>query len=206
MKAFLIIFLHICFQAAYSYHYNVAFPLFSERTHYWFYIHLHFFTIEWQIFPSTLFQFLPRKLALCRLTLVDSILNVMAQSDARKGTWVGNWWLEWVGSTLHTTLEHGVSSITTAVAHTSAASSRMNWRPCRFKWTRPFRRKKKSGFCSCAITFQLASNIICILFSLVHLSCQYYAMSWVCGTFVYMLFCERQKSPLLGTIWNSMHS
>ena len=31
-------------------------------------------------------------------------------------------------------------------------------RPCRFKWTRPFRRKTKSGFCACAITFQLAST------------------------------------------------
>ena len=30
--------------------------------------------------------------------------------------------------------------------------------PCRFKWTRPFRRKTKSGFCACAITFQLASK------------------------------------------------
>jgi len=30
--------------------------------------------------------------------------------------------------------------------------------PCRFKWTRPFRRKTKSGFCACAITFQLAST------------------------------------------------
>jgi hypothetical protein len=29
----------------------------------------------------------------------------------------------------------------------------------RFKWTRPFRRKKKSGFCACAITFQLASTL-----------------------------------------------
>ena len=28
----------------------------------------------------------------------------------------------------------------------------------RFKWTRPFRRKTKSGFCACAITFQMASN------------------------------------------------
>jgi len=28
--------------------------------------------------------------------------------------------------------------------------------PRRFKWTRPFRRKTKSGFCACAITFQLA--------------------------------------------------
>ena len=63
------------------------------------------------------------------------------------------------GSTLHTTSEHGVSSITTADAHTSAASSRLNWRPpadlnglVRFAW------KTKSGFCACAITFQLAST------------------------------------------------
>jgi len=37
--------------------------------------------------------------------------------------------MEWVASTLHTTSEHGVSSITTADVHTSAASSRLNWRP-----------------------------------------------------------------------------
>jgi hypothetical protein len=30
--------------------------------------------------------------------------------------------------------------------------------PRRFKWTRPFRRKTKCGFCVCAITFQLVSN------------------------------------------------
>ena len=30
--------------------------------------------------------------------------------------------------------------------------------PRRFKWTRPFRRKTKSCFCACAITFQLAST------------------------------------------------
>ena len=28
----------------------------------------------------------------------------------------------------------------------------------RFKWTRPFRRKTKSGFCACAITFQTQST------------------------------------------------
>jgi hypothetical protein len=56
-------------------------------------------------------------------------------------------------STLHTTSEHGVSSITTADAHTSAALA-----PYRFKWTRPFRRKTKSGFCVCAITFQTQST------------------------------------------------
>jgi hypothetical protein len=63
--------------------------------------------------------------------------------------------------TLHTTSEHGVSSITTITtddAHTSAASSRLNWLPRRFKWTRLFRRKTKSGFCACAITFQTQFN------------------------------------------------
>jgi hypothetical protein len=63
-------------------------------------------------------------------------------------------------STLHTNSEHGVSSITAADAHTSAASSRLNWRPRRFKWARPFRRKTKSGFCACAITFQTQSTAI----------------------------------------------
>jgi len=52
----------------------------------------------------------------------------------RYGRGRGNWRMEWVASTLHTTSEHGVSSITTVDAHTSAASSRLNWRPRRFKW------------------------------------------------------------------------
>ena len=90
--------------------------------------------------------------------VLDSSWNVMARGDAREGKWKGNWRMEWVASTLHTTSEHGVSSITTADAHTSAASSRQNWRPRWFKWTRPFRRKTKSGFCARAITFQLAST------------------------------------------------
>jgi len=77
--------------------------------------------------------------------------------------------MEWVASTLHTTSERGVSSITNADAHTSAASSRLNWRPCRFKWTRPFHRKTKSGFCACAITFQLVSTFKCILHVLKYL-------------------------------------
>jgi len=44
----------------------------------------------------------------------------MAHGDAREGKWRGNLRMEWVASTLHTTSEHGVSSITTADAHTSA--------------------------------------------------------------------------------------
>jgi len=58
--------------------------------------------------------------------------------------------------TLHTTSEHGVSSITTADAHTSAASNRPNWCPRWFKRTRPFRRKTKFSICVCVVTFQLA--------------------------------------------------
>ena len=90
--------------------------------------------------------------------VVESSLNVMVHGDARERKWRGNWRMEWLASTLRTTSEHGVSRITTTDAHTSAASSRLNWRPSRVKWTRPFRRKKKSGFCACAITFQSQST------------------------------------------------
>jgi hypothetical protein len=95
--------------------------------------------------------------------VIESSWNVMAHGDARERKWRGNWRMEWVSSTLHTTSGHGVSSITTADAHTSAASSRLNWRPPpppprRFKLSRPFRRKTKSGFCACAITFQTQST------------------------------------------------
>jgi hypothetical protein len=84
----------------------------------------------------------------------------MAHGDAWDGKWRGNWRMEWVVSTVHTTSEHGVSSITTADAHTSAASSRLNWRPRRFKWTSPFHRKTKSGFCACAIIFKTRSTYL----------------------------------------------
>jgi len=43
---------------------------------------------------------------------LDSSWKVMAHGDAREGKWRGNWRMEWVASTLHTTSEHGVSSIT----------------------------------------------------------------------------------------------
>ena len=51
---------------------------------------------------------------------VKSSWNVMAHGDPRVGKWRGNWRIEWVASTLHTTSEHGVSNITTAHAHNSA--------------------------------------------------------------------------------------
>jgi len=41
----------------------------------------------------------------------------MAHGDALEGEMKGaNWRMQWVASTLHTTSEHGVSSITTADA------------------------------------------------------------------------------------------
>ena len=89
---------------------------------------------------------------------IESSWNVMAHGDEGEGKWRGNWRMKWVACTLHTTSEYGVFSITTADAHTSAASSRLNWRPRRFKWTRPFRWKTKSGLCACAITFQTQST------------------------------------------------
>ena len=79
-----------------------------------------------------------------------------------RGSEGGNWRMEWVASTLHTTSEQGVSSINTADAHTSAASSRLNWRPAHradLSGLVSFARKTKSCFCACAITFQLAFTI-----------------------------------------------
>jgi len=89
---------------------------------------------------------------------VESSWNVMAHGDTREGKWRGDWRMEWVASTLHTTAEHGIFSITTADAHTSAANIRLNWRPRRFKWARPFRRKMKFGVCACAITLHTQST------------------------------------------------
>jgi hypothetical protein len=63
-----------------------------------------------------------------RQSWLESSWNVMAHGDAREGKWRGKGRMEWVASTLHTTSEHGVSSITTADVYTSAASSRLNWR------------------------------------------------------------------------------
>ena len=99
----------------------------------------------------------------------------MAQGDAWEGKRRGNWRKEWVASTLHTASEHGVSSIIIVDAHPSAASSRLNCSPRRFKWTRPFRRKTKSGFCACAITFQLASKYCECVCNLSYSACNAHA-------------------------------
>ena len=90
--------------------------------------------------------------------VVEAIRNVMAHGDARDGKWRGNRRLERVATTLALCLGtwsiHGLP----ADPHSSTASSRLNWLPHRFKWTRPFLWKTKSGFCACTITFQTCST------------------------------------------------
>jgi hypothetical protein len=93
--------------------------------------------------------------------IVGSSWNVMAQGDARVEKWRGNKRMEWVTSKRHMTAEHRLArAVQTLQAdvYSSPASSRLNWHPRRFKWSRPFRRKTKSGFCACAITFQTQST------------------------------------------------
>ena len=69
--------------------------------------------------------------------------------------------MQWVASTFHTTSEHGLSSVTTADgAQLGCQQSTELTPPGRFKWTRPFRRKTKTGFCECAVAFQLASTAV----------------------------------------------
>ena len=85
----------------------------------------------------------------------------MAHGDAREEKWRWNKRMEWVTSKRHVTAEHRLArAVQTLQAdvHSSPASSRLNWRPRRFEWTSPFRRKMKSGFCACAITFQTHST------------------------------------------------
>ena len=91
-------------------------------------------------------------------SLVEAVRNVMAHADAREGKWRGNMRLERVATTL--ALRLGTWSIhgLPANPHSSTVSSRLNWLPHRFKLTRPFLWKTKSGFCACAITFQTCST------------------------------------------------
>jgi len=113
----------------------------------------------WLLGKKILNFFAYHQATVCLPPVVEPSWNVMSHVEAGEGKWRGNWRMEWVASSVHTASEHGVSSITTADAHNSTASSRLNWLPCRFKWTRPFRRKRKSGFCACAITFQTQSTL-----------------------------------------------
>ena len=79
---------------------------------------------------------------------LELVRNLMAHGDAREGKWKGNWRMEWVASTLTPPPNMVYPALLTLMR------TRLNWRPHRFKRTRPFRGKTKSGFCACAITFR----------------------------------------------------
>ena len=44
--------------------------------------------------------FVPKKYIISGSKHVECVWNLMAHGDAREGKWRGNWWLEWVASTL----------------------------------------------------------------------------------------------------------
>ena len=74
--------------------------------------------------------YLIQLLKLCEVSVLDFFFRIGCGTRRRtREKWRGNWRMEWVASTLHTTSEHGVSCITTADAHNSAASSWLNWPP-----------------------------------------------------------------------------
>ena len=60
--------------------------------------------------------------------MLQEVCRVQIKCDGTRWRTGGEVKGKWAASTLHTTSEHGVSSITTD-AHISAASSRLNWRP-----------------------------------------------------------------------------
>ena len=134
----------------------------------------------------------------------------MAHVDAREGKWRGNWRMEWVASTLHTTSEHSVSSITTPGAHTSAASSRLNWRPRRFKWTRvrfAERRNLVSARVPSHLSWPLRQSTLSPIQRTVPIQsccccccCCYYYSIWIClvtGLFFLVLLLNQQWSQPL---------
>jgi len=66
---------------------------------------------------------LESKVLHCVTNPVEMRWHTVTHGRGSKGD---NWQMEWVASTLHTTSEHGVFSIITTDAHTSAASSQLN--------------------------------------------------------------------------------
>ena len=85
---------------------------------------------------------------------VELVRNLVAHSDEREGKWRGKWRMEWVASTL-TPPPNVVYPALLKLMLTPRLPA-VDWTdaPHRFKWTRPFQGKTKSGFCACAITFR----------------------------------------------------
>ena len=82
----------------------------------------------------------------------------MAYGEAREEKWKGKRRMEWVAST-HALYRNTVDPALLPLMRTPRLPA-ADWtvHPHRYKWTRPFRWKTKSGFCACVITFRFHSN------------------------------------------------
>jgi hypothetical protein len=76
----------------------------------------------------------------------------------RRGSEGGNWRMEWVASTLHTTSEHVYPALLPLMRTPRLPAVDWTDAPLLYKRTRPFRRRKKSVFCVCAITLHTQST------------------------------------------------
>ena len=115
---------------------------------------LPFLCLNFLLFFTSFFQ-------LCHHIAVEWKRNLVAHGDGREEKWRGKRRMEWVAKqasfwlgTVHPVLLQSFF----AYPHSKKASTRLNWHPRRYKWTRPFRWKSESGFCACAITFHLHST------------------------------------------------
>jgi len=86
--------------------------------------------------------------------LVEIVRNLVAHGNAREGKWSGNWRMEWVASTLTPPPDVVYPALLKLMRTTRLPAVDWTDAPHRFAWTRPFRRKTKSGFCACVITFR----------------------------------------------------
>ena len=87
--------------------------------------------------------------------LLESSWNVMAHGDAREGKWRGNWRMEWIAS-IFTLPRNMVYPAFIPLIRTTRLPA-VDWTDASADLN-PFRRKTKSGFCACAITFQKQST------------------------------------------------
>jgi hypothetical protein len=118
----------------------------------------------------------------------------MAHGVEREGKWRANWRMELVASTLHTPSELGVSSISTTDAHTSSASSRLNWRPRRFNGLVRFAERRN------LVSARVPSHFKRILLEEAWLFCYWVGYSQRCRFLRVLCECV-QFSPIFGSSW-----
>jgi len=85
-------------------------------------------------------------------SVVEWKWNLVTHGDAREENWRGKRRMEWVAKQSSVSLGRVHPVLLQSFfpdPHSKKASTRLNWHPCRYKWTRPLRWKTESGFCMC---------------------------------------------------------